>query len=126
MIKCVCELQKMSSSSIDPIQDRIESLTVSLFEAVRNYGDKNPDTKEKMTASIKNEYKAAIREIDNLCGADRSLAEQESELNELSATHSQLKTNILLLQEKLHSLNDASSSELASILNDDLCKCERN
>lgn len=116
----------MSSSSIDAIQDRVESLTASLFEAVRNYGEKNPDTREKMTASIKNEYKAAIHEIDNLCGADRSLAEQESELNELSAKHFQLKTNILQLQEKLRTLNDTCSGELAVILKDDLCKCERN
>lgn len=113
-------------SSIDAIQDRIESLTESLFEAVRNYGEQNPGTKEKMSASIKTEYKTAIHEIDNLCGADRSLAEQESELNELSAIHSQLKSNILNLQEKLLTLNVASSSELSSILNDDLCKCERN
>jgi hypothetical protein len=113
-------------SSIDAIQDRIESLTVSLFEAVRNYGDKDPQSREAMATAIKNEYKAAVTKIETLSGADRSAAEQEFELNELSATHAQLKTEILELQEKLHVLNDSCSSELDNILNDPLCKCERS
>ena len=113
-------------SSIERIQDKVESLTVLIFEAVRNYADKDPLTKETMSASIKSEYKAAIIEIEGMSGAGRSINDQESELNELSAKHSQLKNEILQIQQKLQSLNDACSSELTEILNDPLCKCERS
>lgn len=113
-------------SSIDDIQDGIESLTAALFEAVRNYGDKNPSTREALTASIKNEYKASISAIEKLSGADRSAAEQENEINELSVRHSALKAEVLQLQEHLNNLNDTCNSELEGILNDPKCKCERS
>jgi prefoldin subunit 5 len=113
-------------SSIDDIQDRIESMTEALFEAVRSHADKNPENRMNMQSAVKNEFKAAITAIDNLAGADRTASEQEDELNELSAKNTALQAEVALLQEQLQNLDTACTEELSEILNDPSCRCERS
>ena len=113
-------------SSIDNIQDRIESLTVSLFEAARSYGEKDEVKRVAMIENVKREYSAAVENIDTLLGASRNVEEQEMEMNELSAMHSRLKDEILQLQQKLNELDSTCKNDLKDILNDPLCNCERS
>jgi uncharacterized coiled-coil protein SlyX len=113
-------------SSIDDIQDKIESMTEALFEAVRSHADKNPANRMNMQSAVKNEFKAAITAIDNLAGADRTASEQEDELNELSAKNTALQAEVALLQEQLQNLDTACTEELSEILNDPSCRCERS
>lgn len=96
------------------IQENLDSLLRTLFEAVRASNSLNMDYNEN--AKVVEQYQIILESIDNLPGLNRSVAEQENEIEELTAKIGHAKEDIKDLEKTLIDADNRCTQELEFIL----------
>lgn len=102
---------------VDEIQDQVDKLVLSVFEAMRA-GPAGNDA-SLVADGVMHQYRTALFSIDNLIGINRSEADQKMELEKLSCDYEASKSAVLNLEKELLDLSALVDDELMKTLQDE-------
>lgn len=105
--------QTISNVSVDEIQNQVDALMLSIFEAMRNEASKSAD---EVSTEILQKYRKLNKSIDNLIGINRTKESQEIELLRISNVLQARRDTILSLEQSLLQRNSDISKKLSQIL----------
>eukprot|EP00428_Durinskia_dybowskii_P071351 CAMPEP_0170407522 /NCGR_PEP_ID=MMETSP0117_2-20130122/28292_1 /TAXON_ID=400756 /ORGANISM="Durinskia baltica, Strain CSIRO CS-38" /LENGTH=111 /DNA_ID=CAMNT_0010664775 /DNA_START=76 /DNA_END=411 /DNA_ORIENTATION=+ len=89
-----------SRKSVDDIHDLIDSLELSVFEAMRKVANEGANVNDSADI-VKEIYSSVCSAVDNLSGINRTHAEQLAILQELSKKYEATRNSVLELEGKL-------------------------
>ena len=130
-------MSKGNSSTIEIVQDKVDKLVLTVFEAVIGHKsliikqnndndndnntiiDVNKDLVDHHSKCIIEAYKESLNSIDNLPGINKTPNQQEEELALLSQQYSHSKNNVIQLENELKQLHANINNELNELLDDD-------
>mmetsp|Transcript_7251 Transcript_7251/g.12057 ORF Transcript_7251/g.12057 Transcript_7251/m.12057 type:complete len:127 (+) Transcript_7251:116-496(+) len=96
-------MESSSATSVDDLQNQIDQMVLTVFEAVRNASSADADPSDQ-AGTILDLYNNAVNSVDSLVGIDRKEAEQLQQLDELSSSYEASRSNVLLLEQELLTL----------------------
>ena len=103
-----------SSITIEAIQDCVDKLVLNIFEAARGHSDlSSGPERSKVLIGV---YKESIHTVNRLVGINKTKAQQELYLAELSVEYDSLKTDVLLLEAELKKVVERTDLELDTLL----------
>ena len=92
----------------------MDKLVLNIFEAARGHSDlSSGPERSKVLIGV---YKESVHTINRLVGINKTKAQQELYLAELSAEYGSLKTDVLLLEAELKEVVERTDLELDTIL----------
>ena len=102
------------ASSIDDVQENIDTLFRLIFDSVRSHDGSIPQ--EQSLENVLEQYRRAQLSIDNLSGNGRSVESQEAEIKELLQSRSELISSIKNLENDLKVIDEQCDRELDEML----------
>lgn len=103
------------STTLNQLQDDIDNLFLKIFNSIRSHDGSVPQD-ESIALAIE-QYGVTLSTIDNLVGSDRSVQDQESEIQQLLDERAQLIASIQSLESSLKEIDEKCDKELCCILN---------
>lgn len=100
----------MAASSIESVQNHLDSFMLAVFEAARGHGVANEencaleDCAATRAAEVKTQFEILSNLIDNLMGIDKTAQQLEDEIKESAAAYHCARDRVLGLEQKLHDL----------------------
>jgi hypothetical protein len=105
---------KEESVSVDVIQDQIDKIVLSIFEAMRS--SPADSVVDDISNGIIESFHQASNAIDSLIGIDKTKREQEAIISEASREYVVRRSNVLKLESDLLRLNTLADSKLSEAL----------
>jgi hypothetical protein len=107
-----------TESSVADIQNEVDALVLSIFDAMRNGTAPGTDKTFAVSESEKiyKLYENGCKVVDNLIGINRSQTDQLEELDFLSKEYAATKDRILELERQLQSSQKLINEELQKAL----------
>eukprot|EP01039_Chlorochromonas_danica_P002150 gene2150-2345_t len=107
----------MSSTgkTIDDLQNKIDSLILSLFEAMRSPPEQT--NVNQQTQAFVEKYYETVETIDNLVGIDRDRSGLQEEVEEVSGRFASCQARVMELQSALLATSQAVEEELNQVIN---------
>jgi TolA-binding protein len=106
-------------AGLEDVQDGVDSLVLAFFDSVRGHS-KDKSSSGASIEHLQEQYQKTMDLIDHLLGGNRTAQEQLNEIEALQSQISEVKGSISSFEEKLQEIDDQCTSELKSILTDEL------
>ncbi len=104
-------------SSLDDVQDSLDSLVLALFNSIRSH---NIEDNSLVLTELTTEYHKTITQIDNLHGNKRKAKEQIEEIKYLQQEIKEIKETIGNLEDELQEMERKCENELNLLLTDEI------
>lgn len=102
------------ATTIEGVQDCVDKLVLCIFEAARGHTD--PSSATRKTEELIDVFRESIDTVNKLVGIDRTKAEQEANLVQLSHEYQSLKVELLILESELTKVIENTDRELDTLL----------
>ena len=107
-------LTATTSTTIEDVQDCVDKLVLNIFEAARGHSD--PSSGPQRAELLVTVFKESNDTVNRLAGIDKTKAQQEIYLAELSKEYESLKIDVMKLEEELLRVVERTDIELDAIL----------
>ena len=104
----------LKATSIEGVQDCVDKLVLCIFEAARGHTD--PSSATKKTEELISVFRESVDTVNKLVGIDRTKAQQEDNLLQLSQEYESLKVELLILESELTKVIENTDRELDILL----------
>jgi hypothetical protein len=106
-------------AGLEDVQDGVDSLVLAFFDSVRGHS-KDKSSSGASIEHLQEQYQKTMDLIDQLLGGNRTAQEQLNEIEALQSQISEVKGSLSSFEEKLQEIDNQCTSELKSILTDEL------
>lgn len=108
-------IMEKSVVAVDKLQDELDKLVLTVFEAMRGVSSKSDPEQESL--NIIKAYDSTVESIENLIGINNSAAEQTSLLAELSQEFTETRDRISCIEKEIFALQHEIDLKLEKVTN---------